>query len=369
MDSSLQKISVSLKPDPLLKAGEPPLKSLSFFHALALSFCHGLSPFFTRLVYFLFHNRLPGLRHFMKWIFFKKYLKGRSDFRELYLRSLTAGEMFVRREKREFPRAEKELGIPSDSRFFAATKIDSEGLVVEAKGIAYTLKTLLGLENAPSRFRESLQALAKKFYGGVILNFYLSPPDYHWFRMPMEGRLKRVIRLSGRLRTVNPAYHFVAAPNFPVVATNERVIFEFGSSTGESFLLIAVGAMGCSGICSELLDFRNGKTGFLDSSYLQKMESYEPEIWEAQDEDKLVRVSLGQALGKANWKSSRVASQTTGEVQLNKMGLGFKKGDELGFFEIGSTVLLLFPDSVGFKLNTQLKPYQQVRAGDLLGEI
>src|SRR3990167_8349676 len=74
---------------------------------------------------------------------------------------------------------------------------------------------------------------------GAFLTAYLSPKDYHRFHMPIDGQLKKMIYVPGKLFSVNPA----SVNNVPgLFARNERVICVFETAIG-TVALIAIGAM------------------------------------------------------------------------------------------------------------------------------
>jgi phosphatidylserine decarboxylase len=102
--------------------------------------------------------------------------------------------------------------------------------IFQAKGHDYSTTALLGGDTA----------LAAHFHGGHFATLYLSPKDYHRIHMPCAGRLLRMIHVPGALFSVNPA----TARGVPgLFARNERVVCVF-ESDGERgpWVLVLVGA-------------------------------------------------------------------------------------------------------------------------------
>jgi phosphatidylserine decarboxylase len=102
--------------------------------------------------------------------------------------------------------------------------------IFQAKGHDYSTTELLGGDTA----------LAAHFHGGHFATLYLSPKDYHRIHMPCAGRLLRMIHVPGALFSVNPA----TARGVPgLFARNERVVCVF-ESDGERgpWVLVLVGA-------------------------------------------------------------------------------------------------------------------------------
>ncbi|WHZ10178.1 MAG: Phosphatidylserine decarboxylase [Burkholderiaceae bacterium] len=125
------------------------------------------------------------------------------------------------------PLADADLVCPVDGSISQFGAIE-QGLIVQAKGHRYSTRTLLGGD----------AAFAARFDDGHFATLYLSPKDYHRIHMPCEARLKRMVHVPGALFSVNPA----TARGVPgLFARNERVICEFESVHGP-LALVLVGA-------------------------------------------------------------------------------------------------------------------------------
>ncbi|PIZ04320.1 MAG: phosphatidylserine decarboxylase [Gammaproteobacteria bacterium CG_4_10_14_0_8_um_filter_38_16] len=156
-----------------------------------------------------------------------------------------------------------------------------EDQLLQAKGAYFSLKDLCGGD----------VKLATQFHNGAFLTAYLSPKDYHRFHMPFKGRLKKMIYVPGKLFSVNAS----SVKNVPgLFARNERVICIFETEIGE-MALIAVGAMIVGSISMHW-------HGVVASEKKKQITT-----WEYQDQSLL-----------------------------------FQRGDEVGHFRLGSTVILLF---------------------------
>ena len=103
------------------------------------------------------------------------------------------------------------------------------GRIFQAKGHDYSLTALLGGNTE----------LADEFMEGKFATVYLSPKDYHRVHMPVEGTLRSMTYVPGRLFSVNQA----TAENVPgLFARNERVVCIFDTDNGP-VAMILVGAM------------------------------------------------------------------------------------------------------------------------------
>ncbi len=154
--------------------------------------------------------------------------------------------------------------------------------IFQAKGHQYSSAALVGGD----------AALAAQFQDGSFATLYLSPKDYHRIHMPCDGRLTRMIHVPGDLFSVNP----VTARGVPgLFARNERVVCVFSGAEGP-FVLVLVGATIVGSMAT---------------------------VWH----------------GVVNPpRSKKIREWTYGEPPI-----ALKKGDEMGRFLLGSTVVLLFP--------------------------
>ena len=103
------------------------------------------------------------------------------------------------------------------------------GRIYQAKGHDYSLTALLGGDTK----------LADEFMEGKFATIYLSPRDYHRVHMPVKGTLRSMTYVPGRLFSVNQD----TAENVPgLFARNERVVCIFDTDNGP-VAMILVGAM------------------------------------------------------------------------------------------------------------------------------
>jgi phosphatidylserine decarboxylase len=156
--------------------------------------------------------------------------------------------------------------------------------IFQAKGHQYSTRALVGGD----------AALAAQFENGQFATLYLSPRDYHRIHMPVAGKLLRMVHVPGDLFSVNPT----TARGVPgLFARNERVVCEFETDHGPMVLVLGgatiVGSMAT--------------------------------VWHGQ-------VNPPRPGTVREW---RYESQ---EVRL-------QKGEEMGRFLLGSTVVMLFPQN------------------------
>lgn len=144
---------------------------------------------------------------------------------------------FFTRELKEGARpiaeGDKVLACPADGAVSQSGSI-KRGRIFQAKGQSFSLFELLG----------GKQALADQFMEGKFATVYLSPRDYHRLHMPIKGKLKDMVYIPGRLFSV--AGHTVrTVPR--LFARNERVACIFETEAGP-VALILVGAINVAAI-------------------------------------------------------------------------------------------------------------------------
>ena len=156
--------------------------------------------------------------------------------------------------------------------------------IFQAKGHQYSTRALVGGD----------AALAAQFQNGQFATLYLSPRDYHRIHMPVAGKLLRMIHVPGDLFSVNPT----TARGVPgLFARNERVVCEFETEKGP-LILVLVGATIVGSMAT---------------------------VWHGQ-------VNPPRPGNVREWRYD------TQEVRL-------QKGEEMGRFLLGSTVVMLFSEN------------------------
>lgn len=212
----------------------------------------------------------------------------------------------LRAEARPLAPAQDSIACPVDGCVSQAGAIDGDR-IFQAKGRDYSLTELVGGD----------AALAARFNGGQFATLYLSPRDYHRIHMPLDGRLTETVYVPGRLFSVAP--HTVSTvPR--VFARNERLVAIFETNAGP-MAVILVGALFVA--CIET-------------------------VWAG-----VVTPPPGRHVRRRDFHAEPVA---------------LARGAELGRFNMGSTVILLFgPRRVTW--TEQLKAGKPVRMGEAIGRL
>jgi len=117
---------------------------------------------------------------------------------------------------------------PVDGSISQIGEIRSD-LLFQAKSFNYSLESLLG----------GTMLRADPFLNGKFATFYLSPKDYHRVHMPVAGTLREMVYIPGHLFSVNPLT-VSSVPN--LFARNERVVCVFETAIGP-IAVVLIGAM------------------------------------------------------------------------------------------------------------------------------
>ena len=145
-------------------------------------------------------------------------------------------EFFTRALRADARPVAQEIGqiaCPADGALSQAGRIE-DGYLFQAKGHDYSLQALLGGDPEMSALFEE----------GSFATIYLSPRDYHRVHMPYGGRLRKMVHVPGRLFSVNETTSRMVPRLF---ARNERVISLFDTDIGP-MAVILVGAIFVSSI-------------------------------------------------------------------------------------------------------------------------
>ena len=134
----------------------------------------------------------------------------------------------LRPDARPLPVEPDAVAAPADGTVQDAGDI-ADSRLVQAKSLTYTVEALLGDRRA-----------AAAFTGGSTATIYLAPRDYHRVHLPVDGTLAALVHLPGDRFSVNPA----TAERIPhLFARNERVVFHFRGAGGHPFAIVMVGAL------------------------------------------------------------------------------------------------------------------------------
>lgn len=183
----------------------------------------------------------------------------------------------------------------------------TDDTIFQAKGHQFSATTLLGGD----------PTLGAHYAHGSFANIYLSPRDYHRIHMPCDGRLLRMIYVPGDLFSVNP----ITARGVPnLFARNERVVCVFDTVHG-LISMVLVGATIVGSVAT---------------------------VWHG-------------VVNPPRTKQPREWLYTDQNIRL-------KKGEEMGRFLLGSTVLVLFPHQA-LSFNPVWQPAAQVQMGSAMANM
>ena len=195
------------------------------------------------------------------------------------------GDFFARKLRegaRTIDPAADAIIAPCDG-VIAARGTAVDGALVQAKGRSYRLDELVASTGPGS--------LAERLTGGEYMTIYLSPKDYHRVHAPVDAQLVSYDYLPGTLWPVN---RWATERREGLLARNERVVIRMNAGALGDVALVMVGAAGVGNI------------------------------------------RLAHAPDSATFRGLRERRR----IELS--GVAVKKGDELGAFRLGSTVVMVF---------------------------
>jgi phosphatidylserine decarboxylase len=266
---------------------------------------HGLTALAGRMA----EVKNPFIKNLIIQGFIKKF---KVDMSEALIEDPTVythfNDFFIRHLKPECrPLAKADIISPVDGCVSEIGAIQA-GQLIQAKGHDYSVAELLACS----------EETAKQFDNGKFATLYLSPKDYHRVHLPMDAELRSMTYIPGALFSVQPTTVRVVPKLF---ARNERLVIEFATPVGPMMMVMVgatiVGAIGTS--------------------------------WHGDI--------------KREKKNNHFDYQT--EAKKHSM----RQADEVGYFKLGSTVVLLFADGQKVQWNEHLKAGSTIRFGEALGTI
>ena len=264
--------------------------------------------YLTQLAGWFAQQKWGAVTHFVIKAFAKKYNVDMSEAKKENFSDYESFNQFFIRELKDDARKINEnptaLCLPADGRVSQIGHIDDERLL-QAKGHFFSLSDLLAGD----------EELVNTFKNGEFATIYLSPRDYHRVHMPCDATLRKMIYVPGDLFSVNP---FLAEHVPNLFARNERVICVFDTAFGP-MVQILVGATITASMSTVWAGVINPpRTG-------------EVKVWTYQGDN----------------------------------AIKLTKGQEMGAFQLGSTVINLFPAN-SVTLADHLEVGVPVRMGEIL---
>lgn len=253
--------------------------------------------------------RCPRIKNFLINDFIKRYHVNMDEALHADIQNYpTFNDFFIRPLKPGVrPVADADIVSPVDGSISEMGQI-MQGQMLQAKGKSYTTHELLGFD----------AAISAGFERGHFMTLYLSPKDYHRVHMPLDAQLRAMAYIPGRLFSVQPA----TVNSIPrLFSRNERLSILFDTESGP-MAMVLVGATIVGAI---------GTRWDGDIS-----RSRQPKQFDYQDKS-------------AEWR-------------------GCTKQSEIGYFKLGSTVILLFSNEASVVWDKTLAPGQSIQLGQSLGQ-
>jgi len=233
----------------------------------------------SRVIGYFTKCKQPWFKNILIHWFIKRYKVDLKDVEKTDFASFN--EFFTRSLKPETrPIVQDEKAIACPiDGYISQIGVIEKDQMIQAKNYKYNLKNLIGDD-------ENL------FVDGNFATLYLSPRDYHRVHMPITGKLQKMTYVPGKLFSVNP----LTVQEIPNLYTkNERIITIFETEIGQ-MAMVLVGAMLVASIAT---------------------------VWAG-------------AITPAKQKTIQTWDYIDQDIIL-------KRGAEMGRFQFGSTVILLFP--------------------------
>ncbi len=264
----------------------------------------------TSVTFALARIRNPRIKNFLIEQFVKLYKVNTDEVRNRLPGDFETFNAFFVRELKDGARpidaGANSIVSPVDGTVSATGKL-RDNVVLQAKGLDYTLDDLLATDLDEAR----------AYGNGRFATIYLAPYNYHRVHAPFDGTLLAARYVPGDLFSVNEA----TVSKVPgLFRRNERLVMHFETAHGPA-VLVFVGALNVGSISTPWTgEIRPRKKGVVD---VLNLSSHETEI---------------------------------------------AKGDLLGWFNMGSTVILVLPDGVA-EWDNNLEHGKTLRMGEVIGTL
>ncbi|MBC7419759.1 MAG: phosphatidylserine decarboxylase [Bdellovibrio sp.] len=261
-----------------------------------------LSYFAGKLVHLKFPPFLSWLKNLIIENFAQAYKIDLNEVEFPIEKYDSLGEFFIRRLKPGLrPLGQTWALNPADAVITQAA-VMTDGKLIQAKGKTYSLQN----------FTQDPEA-TKKWMDGIFLTYYLCPTDYHRVHSPVTGYIKKITHIPGALWPVNA---WSTENIHELFSINERILVEIETDRGP----VGVMFVGATNVGQIILTF----------------------------------------------DTSIVGNQLLSSLKFEKIyDLPVQKGDELGAFRMGSTVVMLYAKGQlpeGFDPGTQLSKAVKVNS-------
>lgn len=151
----------------------------------------------------------------------------------------TIEDLFTRRLKGGLRHPHGPVISPADGYLAISSACEQPDIAVQAKGLTYSLKRLVGLPH--------LQDTPPFAWYQTI---YLAPHNYHRVHSPFSGRVKSLRYIPGQLWPVNIPF-VLRIPG--LFSRNERLVFEYDLATGGKGWVVMVGALNVGRMVTPLM--------------------------------------------------------------------------------------------------------------------
>lgn len=264
----------------------------------------------TAVVYRISHIRVPAIKDVLIRGFARLYDVELEEVRQKAPEAFESFNDFFTRElhadARPIEREPDAIVSPVDGTVSLASTLN-EHSILQAKGLHYSLDELFAIDLDEAR----------AYANGSFATLYLAPNNYHRVHMPIAGELIAAHYVPGDLFSVN-AVTVARVPG--LFRRNERLNLHFDTPGGPA-ALIFVGALNVGSISTPWTgEIRPRKRGVVES------------------------------------------------LNLDAAPRSLDKGDLLGWFNMGSTVILLLPAGTA-EWSKTLIPASRVRMGERIGTL
>ncbi len=264
----------------------------------------------TSITFALARIRNPRIKDFLIEQFVKFYKVNTDEIRDEWPGGFETFNAFFVRELKDGARPIDDdaasIVSPVDGTVSATGKL-RDNVLLQAKGLDYTLEDLLATDLDEAR----------AYGNGRFATIYLAPYNYHRVHAPFDAELVAARYVPGDLFSVNEA----TVSKVPgLFRRNERLVMHFSTARGPA-ILVFVGALNVGSISTPWTgEVRPRRAGVVDA------------------------------------------------LDLSSHDTQVAKGDLLGWFNMGSTVILVLPDGMG-EWDSDLDPGDTLRMGEVLGTL